>query len=466
MLVVEGAPTLGGGCRTEQSTLPGFHHDVCSAAHPLAVVSPFFRRFDLPARGVRLLRPEVALAHPLDGGRAGVLRGSVDATAAELGADGPAYRRLVGPLAGNAEALADGVLSSMRRPVRHPLTVAGFLRHGVRSASHVASRLSSEPARALLAGTSAHAMRPLSSPPTAGVGLLLSALGHAVGWPVVEGGSDRIAAAMVDAVRAAGGSFETGRWVSSLDELPPARAVLLDVSPRSLVELAGDRLPPRYRDALARYRYGAGICKVDYALSGAVPWAHDSCRRAGTLHLGGTFEEVAAGEREVAAGRHPDSPFVLVVQAGVVDPRRAPGAQQTLWAYCHVPSGSDRDMSAAITTQIERFAPGFRDVVLDRRVVTAAEEHARNPNYVGGDIGTGMQTLSQTLLRPAPRWNPYRTALPGVYLCSAATPPGPGVHGRCGELAARTALHDLFGIRHAPDVSVAALPPSAAGSVG
>jgi phytoene dehydrogenase-like protein len=295
-------------------------------------------------------------------------------------------------------------------------------------------------------------MRPLTAPATAVVALLFGALAHADGWPLAEGGSARITEAMVTAITDAGGEVETGRWVRSLSELPPAAAVLLDVTPRSFAAIAGDRLPARYREALHRYRYGPGVCKADFALSGPVPWASEACRPAGTVHLGGTFAEVAASEAAVASGRHPESPFVLVVQPGVADPSRAPEGRQTLWAYCHVPHGSDADMTPRIRAQIERFAPGFGDRVLAQRTITAAGEQAANPNYVGGDIASGAQTLRQLMFRPVPRWNPYRTPIRGVYLCSAATPPGPGVHGRCGELAALTALRDVFGIREAPDV--------------
>ena len=276
--VIEGAATPGGGCRTEELTLPGFRHDVCAAAHPLALASPFFRRFDLGARGVRFAHPEVVFAHPLDGGRAAAVTRSVPQTAARLGPDATTYLRLFGPLTAHAEALSDGLLSSMRRPPRHPAALAGYARNGVRAASAIARRFRTPEARGLIAGISAHAMMPLTTPPTAGVGLMFGALAHAVGWPVVAGGSGRIADAMIEAIVAAGGEVETGRWVRSLDELPPAQAVLLDVTPRGLVSIAGDRLPGGYRDALHRFRYGAGVCKIDFALSGPVPWANDACR--------------------------------------------------------------------------------------------------------------------------------------------------------------------------------------------
>jgi phytoene dehydrogenase-like protein len=463
VLVIEGAATPGGGCRTEELTLPGFRHDVCSAAHPLALASPFFRRFGPAARGVRFAQPQVVYAHPLDGGRAGVVTRSVADTAARLGQDAAAYRRLMQPLADGGTAVADAVLSSMRRPPRYSRALAVYARYGLRSAAAVARRFRTEEARGLFAGVAAHTMLPLDASPTAGVALLLGSLAHTVGWPVVEGGSARLTDAMIEAVVAADGKVETGHWVRSLAELPPAPATLLDVSPRTLLTLAGEALPARYRDALARFRYGPGVCKIDFALSGPVPWRHEAARQAGTLHLGGSFEEIAAAEARVARGQHPDSPCVLVVQAGVADPARAPRGQHTLWAYCHVPSGSAVDMTARIEAQIERFAPGFRDLVLARSTRTAADTEASNPNYVGGDISCGAQTVRQLLARPVARWNPYRTPLRGVYLCSAATPPGPAVHGRCGELAALTALRDVFGVRRPPDLGRPLLPATTRG---
>jgi phytoene dehydrogenase-like protein len=456
VLVIEGAATPGGGCRTEELTLPGFHHDVCSTAHPLALASSFFERFDLAARGVRMVHPEVVFAHPLDGGRAAIAVRSPAETAARLGNDHRAYQRLYGPLVRHAPELADWVFSGERRPPGNPLALAAYGLNGLRSAEAVVKRFRTDEARGLFAGVAAHAMRPLSSAPTAGVGLLLTVLGHSVGWPFVEGGSARLVDALVAALEAGGGELRTGWWVRSLDELPPAGAVLLDVTPRQLIALSGDRVRGRYRQAMERFRYGAGICKADFALAGPVPWSNPDCRRAGTVHLGGTFEEVAASEATVAAGRHPLSPYVLVVQAGAADPSRAPTGCQTLWAYCHVPPRSSVDMTAPIEAQIERFAPGFRDLVLARAHRTALEQETYDPNCVGGDIASGMQNLAQTICRPAPRWDPYRTPLKGIYLCSASTTPGPGVHGRCGELAALSALRHSFGVRRAPDLAPAA----------
>ena len=445
--VVEGADTPGGGCRTEELMLPGARHDVCSTVHPLALASPFLSRLNLDKRGVRLLQPEVAFAQPLDGGRAGAVLPSVDTTADTLGSDARAWRRLFGPLAERADAIVPAVLAPMRGVPDRPLQAARFGPPAVRSAKGLARRFESEEARALIAGVSAHSMRPLDRPVTGGFGLLLGLLAQTVGWPVVEGGSQRLTDALVGVLSDLGGTVETGQWVSSLDELPRSEAVLLDLAPTQLAALAGDRLPASYQRALRRYEYGPGVCKVDWVLSGPVPWAAEACRRAGTVHVGGTFEEVARAEAEVAAGRHADSPYVLVVQPSLVDPTRAPAGQHVLWAYCHVPNGSDVDMTERIEAQIERFAPGFRDLVVARSVLTAVDEQRLHPNYVGGDINVGAATLMQTVARPTLRWNNYRTPLRGVYLCSSATPPGGGVHGMCGEFAARTALRDVFGVK-------------------
>ncbi|MGH9103781.1 MAG: phytoene desaturase family protein [Acidimicrobiales bacterium] len=465
VLVAEGAPSPGGGCRTAPLSLPGFIHDVCSAAHPLAVASPFFTRFDLASRGVRLLEPEVQYCQPLDGGRAAAVVRSVESTAASLGADARAYRNVYAGLVEHADALVEAILSSLRTVPRQPGAAVGFGLRSVLPASALVRRFHSEEARALFGGASAHSMIRLDRPPSAAVGLFLGMLAHAHGWPVVEGGSGRIVQAMVEAIERRGGVVATGTWVRSLGDLPPARAILLDVGPRALVAIAGHLLPARYRRALVRFRYGDGVCKVDFALSAPVPWAAEACRRSATLHLGGTFEEVARSEAEVAAGRHPGAPYVLVVQPGVVDRSRAPDGRQSLWSYCHVPAGSTVDMAPRIARQIERFAPGFRDLVLAQQVTTAADEERGNPNYVGGDIASGAQTVRQTLARPLPRWNPYRTPIPGVYLCSASTPPGPGVHGRCGELAALLALREVFGVREPPDLAPDAGPPGRARSM-
>jgi phytoene dehydrogenase-like protein len=441
--VIEGAGTPGGGCRTQELTLPGFRHDVCAAVHPLAAASPFFQRLDLAGLGVTLRTPKVAFAHPLDGGRAAWLANSVDETAGALGVDGPSYRRLLAPLVRDAPLTLPSLLAPLRSLPGHPLAMARFGLDGIPPATVVARRFRTEEAQALLAGVAAHTMQPLTAPGTGAFGLTLMMIAHLVGWPVVEGGSSGLIDALVAELAAHGGRVETGHWVRSLAELPPARAVLLDVTPRQLAALNGGSIPGVEGRALRHFQYGPGVCKVDWALSGPVPWQAAACREAGTVHLGGTLAEIARSEAQAAAGKHAERPYCLVAQPGVVDPTRAPAGQHTLWGYCHVPSGSTVDMSDRIEAQIERFAPGFRDLILARSVRTAAGMERYNPNYVGGDINSGAATLRQTLFRPTARWNPYRTPLPRVYLCSASTAPGGGVHGMCGDGAARTVLADL-----------------------
>ncbi len=443
--VVEGAQSSGGGCRTEELTLPGFRHDVCSTAHPMVLTSPFFRQPAFEGLRSSLRQPEIPFAHPLDGGDAAAAFPSVEDTAEALGVDGMPYRRLMAPLLRNFESIGDAVLAPLRTVPHRPVALARFGLPGLLPASRTARRFETQKAKALLAGVSAHSMAELTAPLTTAFGLFLALTAHAAGWPVVQHGSSGITDAMVAELERLGGTVATGQWVGSLGELPEATAVVVDTSPKGLAAMAGDALPPRYGRALRRFRYGPGVCKVDWALSGPVPWSAEVCRRAGTLHLGGTFAEVASSEADVNAGRHPERPYCLVVQAGVVDGTRAPDGQQALWGYCHVPAGSSVDMHEAIEAQIERFAPGFRDLVLARTVRTAVEEEAHNPNYVGGDIAGGASTLMQTVFRPTIQWNPYRTPLDGVYLCSASTAPGAGVHGMCGVYAARTVLHDHFG---------------------
>lgn len=440
--VYEAAETPGGGCRTGLLTEPGFLHDVCSAVHPMLVASPFFRdRAPLP-----LLFPEVAVAQPLGGARAAAVEGSPARTAEGLGGDGRAWRRLFEPFVSSSEAVVD---LAMQAPLRslpaQPLTAARFALVGaVPAAGLLRTLFKGEEARALFAGVAAHSMRPLGAPLTSAFGILLTTLAHSVGWPVVEGGSQKIVDSLVTELEDLGGRVVTGRHVASLDELPKCRAVLLDVTPRQLLLLAGpSRLGRSYARRLRRFRYGPGVCKVDWALSGPVPWAAGACRRTVTVHVGGPWHEVARAEAEVAAGRHPEEPFCLVVQPAVVDPTRAPDGQQTLWAYCHVPAGSDVDMTERIEGRIERFAPGFRDVIISRVTATAVDTEAHNPNYIGGDIASGAATVGQTFFRPNVAWNPYRTAVEGVYLCGASTSPGAGVHGMSGYWAARTALADL-----------------------
>jgi phytoene dehydrogenase-like protein len=442
VLVLEAADTLGGGTRSAALTLDGYVHDICSAVHPMAIAAPALRDLDLAAAGVEWCHPEVQLAHVLDGGRAALVRRSLDETAEGLDGDAGAYRRVLTPVVDAAESLTQAVLDPLSVP---PLSSLPALARFGYSAAWPATMLarhhfSTEEAQGLMGGLAAHSMLSLRSPGTSGYGLFLGALAHAVGWPVARGGSQAIADALAGIVRGSGGELVTGQLVRSLDELPPARAVFLDVSPRGLLELAGDRLPPRYRRALERYRYGSGVWKVDYALSGPIPWAAPGVERAATVHVGGSLDDVAASEGTIASGANAEAPFVIFVQPTIVDPTRAPQGGHVGWAYCHVPNGSTFDMTERIEAQIERFAPGFRDLVLARHVSSPADVEAHNPNYIGGDIACGRTDLTQLVTRPLPARQPWRTPLDGVYLCSAATPPGPGVHGMCGWHAAQLAM--------------------------
>ncbi len=443
VLVVEQADTPGGGCRSAAMTLPGFVHDVCSAVHPLAIASPFLRTLPLADHGLEWLDPEVVLAHPLDDGSAGVLLRDVGATGEALG-DATGWERLMGPVVTRWDDVAADVLGPVLRVPHHPLTLARFGVRALAPATVAARRLlRTERGRALFSGIAAHSVSPLGRPFTTAAGLVLGGAGHAAGWPVARGGSQRIVDALVTELGRRGGALETGRRVSSIDELPAAGVVLFDTAPRQLVSIAGSRLPEGYRRRLSRFRHGAGVFKVDYALSGPVPWTAEACRRAGTVHVGGTMAEVAHAEAEVGRGRHPERPFVLAAQQSVVDPERAPEGCHTLWAYCHVPSGSTVDMTAAVEAQLERFAPGFADVVLARTTTTSTELEAYNPNCVGGDIAGGATDGLQLVLRPVASAHPYRTPDPGIFLCSSSTPPGGGVHGMCGFWAARDALRVL-----------------------
>jgi phytoene dehydrogenase-like protein len=444
VVVLEAAPDAGGGLRSAEITLPGFLHDLCSAVHPLALGSPFFRTVPLLEQGLQWIHPPLPLAHPLDDGSAVALDRSIDATAAGLGIDGPAYRRLVSPLVSDWDRLAPALLGPFGVP-RHPLGLARIGLVALRSAHGLASRrFREERARALFAGVAAHSVLPLEKPVTAGVGLMLAGLAHVVGWPIPRGGSRQLAAALLAHLRSLGGEVVTGARVESLETLPPSRSVLLDVTPRQLLRLGGTRLPGRYRRALARYRYGPGVFKLDLALDGPVPWRAAECRGAGTVHLGGTLAEIAASEAAVWRGVHSDSPYVLVAQPSLFDPTRAPAGRHTLWTYCHVPHGSRIDMTARLEAQIERFAPGFRDRILARCARGPGELERDNPNLVGGDIAGGVQDLGQLFTRPVMRLVPYATPVRGLYICSSSTPPGGGVHGMCGFHAARAAIRAGF----------------------
>ncbi|MEF2976564.1 phytoene desaturase family protein [Subtercola sp. YIM 133946] len=450
--VYERADTAGGGARTAELTLPGYLHDVCSAVHPMALASEFFRRFQLASR-IELRTPELAYGHPLDGGRAGLAYQSLDETARALGVDGPAWRRLFEPLVTHWRELAQFTGTSLLRIPRHPTLAAGFGLRAFEQGSPLWSlRFESDVAPALLSGVQAHSILPLPGLAPAAAGLVLGTYAHALGWPVPVGGSQAIVNAMVDDLLAHGGELVTGTEVTSLDELPTSRAVLLDVAPKALLSIAGDRIPARYARALGRFRYGNAVAKLDLALSDPVPWANPELRTAGTVHVGGTHAQIARSEAMVASGRHATRPYVLVAQPTVVDPSRAPEGNHTLWAYTHVPARSDVDQSETIIAQIERFAPGFRDTIIATSGQTAVEEELGNPNYVGGDISAGAATFRQLLRRPTLSRYPWQTPIAGVYLCSSSTPPGPGVHGLGGWHAARRALAVEFGIRRAPDL--------------
>jgi phytoene dehydrogenase-like protein len=443
--VYEAAPEAGGGTRTMELTLPGFRHDMCSTILSLATASPFFRTVDLAKHGVELIHPDAPVAHPLDGGRAVVLERSVAATARELGeADGRSWARLFGPLIRDFDKLTPEILRPVVHIPRHPLALARFGLPALRSARGLArSRFHDEPAQALFGGLAAHAMLDLDRPLTASFGLVLATYAHAAGWPMVRGGASAVAAALVAELEAAGGEVVTDHRVDTLAELPPARAVLFDTGPHQLAAIAGDRLPRRSRRRAEGFRYGSGVFKLDWALDGPVPWTAEGARRGGTVHVGGTLDEIATAEADVAAGRHPDRPYVLFVQYAPWDPSRAPDGSTTAWAYCHVPAGSDVDMTDRIEAQVERFAPGFRDRILGRSVHGPAAMAVHDANYVGGDINGGIEDIRQLIFRPWPALDPYRVGT-GLYLCSSSTPPGGGVHGMSGMLAAQSALrHEL-----------------------
>lgn len=440
VLVIEAGETVGGGTRTAELTLPGFKHDICSAIHPLGVSSPFFRTLPLEKFGLEWIYPPAALAHPLDDGTAVTLERSIDETGANLGVDAASYRKLMQPFVANWDNLAEGILAPLRIP-RHPFAMARFGLPAIRSAYGLAQSLfKEERARAIFAGMSAHSILPLEQSPSAAVGLVLGILGHTVGWPLPRGGSQQIAEALAAYLGSLGGEIITGTRVSSIEELPPARAYLFDISPRQLLQIAGERLSNGYQHQLERYRYGPGVFKIDLALDGPIPWKAEECLRAGTVHLGGTLAEIAAAERAVAQGQLPAKPFVLLAQQTLFDPTRAPDGKHTVWAYCHVPNGSSFDMTERIEAQIERFAPGFHDRILERHVTGPAALEQYNPNYIGGDINGGLQDLWQLFTRPTIRLNPYTTSARDIFLCSSSTPPGGGVHGMCGYFAAQAAL--------------------------
>lgn len=442
MVVFEADATIGGGCKSAELTLPGFLHDVCSAVHPFAVVSPFFRSLPLSKYGLDWIEPSIMLAHPLDSGRAVCVYRSVEQTAATCGEDAIAYRRLFEPLVRSWPLIEDSVLGPFRWP-RHPIALARFGVRALQSAAYLAQRtFTGESARALIAGIAGHSMIPLDMRPSGGVALVLALVAHVAGWQIPRGGAQALTRALVAYLRSLGGEIVAQRPVSSLDDLPPARAVLCDLSPGPLLRIAGHRFPRGFRRALERYRYGMGVFKVDWALDGPIPWTNGACALAGTVHLGGSFHEIVSSERDVWEGRDTMRPFVLLSQPTLFDPSRAPQGHHVAWSYCHVPHGSENDMLPRIENQIERFAPGFRERIMARAMMRPADIEQHNPNFVGGDIGAGATTLGQLFTRPT--WRTYSTPVRGLYICSASTPPGVGVHGMCGYFAAQRALREVL----------------------
>ena len=444
VLVIEAAAEPGGGTRSAALTRPGHVHDVCSAIHPLGLASPALRALPLADHGLEWVHPAAPVAHPLDGGRAAVLERSVDTTALALGDDGAAYLGLMTPLVADGERIVDAVLSPLTPPPLRDLP--SLVRFGVSAISpaerFARRRFATDEAQALMAGLSAHSVLSLGSPGTAGFGLVLGLLGHLVGWPMAKGGSQAIADALVSLLLAEGGEVVVGHPVRTLADIPPAPSVLLDLSPRQVLDLGGVRLPAGYRRRLNRFRYGAAVWKLDWALDGPIPWSAPGCARAGTVHVCGTAAEVAEAERDVQRGRHPERPMVLLAQQSLFDPTRAPAGEHNAWGYCHVPNGSTVDMTDRIEAQIERFAPGFRDRILARHVMGPAAIERHDANYIGGDISSGRVDLRQLVTRPVASRSPWRTPVDGLYLCGASTPPGPGVHGMGGWHAAQAALAD------------------------
>ncbi|HKO57192.1 MAG TPA: NAD(P)/FAD-dependent oxidoreductase [Thermoanaerobaculia bacterium] len=444
VLVLEANEAIGGGARTMELTLPGFRHDVCSAIHPMGVVSPFFRTLPLAEHGLEWRYSPAAIAHPLDDGTAVAIEQSLDATAHTLGADGDAWRRLMEPFATRADALWDEILKPISPTPHHPFMLARFGLQGLQPALRLAKRFKTDAARGLFGGCAAHSFVPLDWLGSASFGIVLALTGHAVGWPAARGGSESIVRALASYLRSLGGEIRTGVRVRSLKDIPSSRAVLFDVTPRQLAAIAGDELPARYVRKLRRFRYGPGVFKIDWALDGPIPWTAEACHRAATVHVGGTIEQIAEHEAAIWRGRVTETPFVLVAQQSEFDATRAPEGKQTGWAYCHVPNGSTIDMTETIERQIERFAPGFRQRILARHTFNTAQYEEHDANFVGGDIAGGANNLMQFLARPFPSRDPYATPNRRLFLCSSSTPPGGGVHGMCGYNAARSALRRVF----------------------
>jgi phytoene dehydrogenase-like protein len=445
VLLIEGKDTIGGGLRTAELTLPGFKHDICSAIHPMAVASPFFASLPLNEYGLEFIQPALAAAHPFDDGTAAFLCRSLEATAESLGLDRSTYYELIGPLVRDWDKLVGGILAPFKLP-DHPVLMAKFGLNALQSSVSIAGKFATEKAKGLWAGMTAHSIQPLSNLSTAAIGMVLSAVGHVHGWPIPKGGSQSVADALAKYFVSLGGTIQTGLMVKALDELPPAKAVLLDLTPKQLMEIASEKFSWLYKWQLQNYRYGMGVFKIDWALSQPIPFTASECLRAGTVHLGNTFQEIADTEKLSSTGVHQEKPFVLLAQPSVFDASRAPAGKHTAWAYCHVPNGSVKDMTVAIENQVERFAPGFKDTILGKHTMNTQQVEAYNPNYIGGDINGGIIDLRQLYTRPALRLSPYRTSAKGLYICSSSTPPGGGVHGMCGFYAAKRALKDIFNL--------------------
>jgi len=456
VLLIEGKDTIGGGMRTAELTLPGYRHDICSAIHPMALMSPFFERLPLADFGLKFVQPTHDAAHPLDGGRVAVLDQSVESTARQLGADGDTYRKWMGGLLESVPRLLPDLLGPLRWP-SEPFRLAGFGLNALPPATWTAGKFKTAEGRALWAGMAAHSIQPLGNVATSAFGIMLIAAAHIKGWVIPVGGSQSIADALAAYFESLGGKIYTGWMVGSVRELPPAKAILMDVTPRQLVRIAGDRLTSSYIRRLEAYRQGPGVFKIDWALDEPIPFQREECRAAGTVHIGNTLEEIVRYERNVGNGKRGEKPFALVAQQSLFDRTRAPEGKHTAWAYCHVPHGDDRDMTEALESQIERYAPGFRDVIKAKHVTNASALEQYNPNYIGGDINGGIQDVWQLYSRPVLSISPYRTSAKGLYVCSSSTPPGGGVHGMCGYHAARQALKDVFGMEVKKNNSVSGI---------
>lgn len=444
-LLIEAKDTVGGGMRSAELTLPGFTHDVCSAVFPMAACSSFFQQLPLQQFGLEFIEPRYAAAHPLDDGTAPVLSRSIEETAQGLGIDGAAYKKLIEPLYDNANKLFPFILNPFQFP-KHPVLLSRFGWNALKPASKLSKTFTTTAGKALFAGMAAHAMLPLSKPATSAIAMVLMLAAHYKGWPIPKGGSQKIADSLLAYYTSIGGTVQTGFYVNHLKQLPSSHAVLLDVTPQQLLQIAGHKFSSLYKWQLGHYKYGMGVFKIDYALSEPIPFAADACRHAGTVHIGNTWNESSTSESSTWNGKHSDKPFILLAQPSLFDASRAPQGKHTAWMYCHVPNGSDKDMTNAIEQQVERFAPGFKDCILAKRVMNSKQMQDYNPNYIGGDVNGGAQLITQLLTRPALRLSPYKTSEKGMYICSSSTPPGGGVHGMCGYNAAKKALKDVFKI--------------------